>query len=389
MGVEHDGPPSSGLDGERRFRLDVAVAEMYTELRVNPLLRRLLTHTRALLQTAAGSFSLVDAAHGRYAKLAENGVSCQLGRSFPLDEGATGEAFVRRRPVVIDQYSDLRAGHLPRGHSASRGAAAAVPLWWRGEVIGVNVAFAGRRRSFGTDELDRFELLTQSAAAAIVHAGASDPSLARLISERRGVAPHRVPVPMVVTEVGVVRPVSAAVASAAIDVVALAQRAASDREPSGRLRVALVYRPEGLRLLIQDETDDASRPALADPLGMGARSWHELLSLAGGAADVERVAGWGTLLRADIPYARERRVAPPPAAPSPLTSREDEVLRLLAGGLSDREMAAQLVVSPKTIEKHVGAVLRKTGAPSRAAAVMRALERGWLAAETPGFDERR
>jgi DNA-binding NarL/FixJ family response regulator len=99
--------------------------------------------------------------------------------------------------------------------------------------------------------------------------------------------------------------------------------------------------------------------------------------------DVEHVAGWGTLLRADIPYLPERRPARP-AVPSPLTSRENEVLRLLAGGLSDREMAAQLVVSPKTVEKHVGAVLRKTGAPSRTAAVMRALERGWLDHEAPG-----
>jgi hypothetical protein len=36
------------------------------------------------------------------------------------------------------------------------------------------------------------------------------------------------------------------------------------------------------------------------------------------------------------------------------------------------------VISPKTVEKHVGALLRKTGTTSRTAAVMRALERGWL-----------
>jgi DNA-binding NarL/FixJ family response regulator len=54
------------------------------------------------------------------------------------------------------------------------------------------------------------------------------------------------------------------------------------------------------------------------------------------------------------------------------------VLRLLADGLSDREVAVRLVISPKTVEKHVGAVLRKTGATSRTAAVVRALDRGWL-----------
>ena len=59
------------------------------------------------------------------------------------------------------------------------------------------------------------------------------------------------------------------------------------------------------------------------------------------------------------------------------------MLRLLADGLSDREIAARLGISPKTVEKHVGAVLRKTGTPSRTAAVVHALEPG-LARGTSG-----
>jgi hypothetical protein len=86
----------------------------------------LLSHSRGLLDTVAGSISLVDADRGSYAKVAENGVACQLGGTFSLDEGATGQAFARRIPVVIDDYSDLRGGHLPRGHAASRGAAVAM-----------------------------------------------------------------------------------------------------------------------------------------------------------------------------------------------------------------------------------------------------------------------
>ena len=159
---------SRGPEGVERFPLGVAVADLYTDLRVNPLLRRLLVHSRALLGTVAGSVSLVDATRGRYDKIAEDGIACQLGRSFPLDEGATGQAVARRMPVVIDDYSDLRGGHLPPGHPANRGAAAAVPLWWRGEVIGVNVAFAGHRRRFTAAEVDAFELLTQSVAPAVV-----------------------------------------------------------------------------------------------------------------------------------------------------------------------------------------------------------------------------
>ena len=191
---------------------------------------RLLIHSRELLDTVAGSISLVDPARGRYDKIAENGVACRLGQSFPLDEGATGQAVARRMPVVIDDYSDVRGGHLPPGHPVGRGAAAAVPLWWRGEVIGVNVAFAGRRRRFTTAEVDAFELLTQSVAAAVVKAGAAVPSLAGLLREHGRVVAGATGVRTVVTEVGPVRPVPDDVAAAAADLVALVRRAAALRD---------------------------------------------------------------------------------------------------------------------------------------------------------------
>jgi non-specific serine/threonine protein kinase len=61
----------------------------------------------------------------------------------------------------------------------------------------------------------------------------------------------------------------------------------------------------------------------------------------------------------------------PPEAPnrSGLTRREAEVLRLLAEGRSDREIAAALFISPKTVGTHVSNLLGKLGVPSRAAAV--------------------
>jgi signal transduction histidine kinase/DNA-binding NarL/FixJ family response regulator len=52
-------------------------------------------------------------------------------------------------------------------------------------------------------------------------------------------------------------------------------------------------------------------------------------------------------------------------APSPLTPREREVRALVEEGLSDKVIAERLVISVKTVEKHVGALLRKTGAHSR------------------------
>jgi DNA-binding NarL/FixJ family response regulator len=52
-----------------------------------------------------------------------------------------------------------------------------------------------------------------------------------------------------------------------------------------------------------------------------------------------------------------------------LTAREDEVLQLLAVGLSQRDIAEKLVLSPKTIATHIQNILSKLELHSRAAAV--------------------
>ena len=51
--------------------------------------------------------------------------------------------------------------------------------------------------------------------------------------------------------------------------------------------------------------------------------------------------------------------------PAGLTARKLEVLSLLAAGLQNREIATRLVVSPKTVEHHVSAILRKLEVPTR------------------------
>lgn len=61
--------------------------------------------------------------------------------------------------------------------------------------------------------------------------------------------------------------------------------------------------------------------------------------------------------------------------PDPLTDREREVRALVERGLPDKRIAALLAISVKTVEKHVGAVLRKTGAPNRTVLAHRAAGR--------------
>lgn len=382
------------------LELDRAAAEIYSDVRLAPFLRRLLARSSDLLGAVAGSISLVDPPSQRYTKMAERGASCRLGQTFPLDEGVTGQVVARRRPVVLNSYQQISAGHLPAGHPAGTGAVVAVPIWWRGDVIGVNVSFAGRARRFTAREVDGLEMLTQLAAPGIVQAGASDPSLANMIREYRrpdtvadGVdgADGTRGLRTVVTEVGRARPLAPSVAGVALDLVTLAERAAARREPTARLHVAVVHRADRLRLLVYDNAADSP----GDPIlqltqqpATGERGWQELVDSAGGGVSVEHVAGWGTLVRADLPYDQAPQRAPQRApqqaaqhadpTASPFTPREQQVAGLLADGLSDRSAAKALSISPKTVEKHVGALLRKTGTNSRTAAVMRALERGWL-----------
>jgi DNA-binding CsgD family transcriptional regulator/tetratricopeptide (TPR) repeat protein len=69
------------------------------------------------------------------------------------------------------------------------------------------------------------------------------------------------------------------------------------------------------------------------------------------------------------------------ANPAGLTPRQIDVLRLLGQGYTNAEIASQLVLSVRTVDSHVAAVLGKLGAPTRRAAAARAAELGVLDAD--------
>ncbi|WP_370411650.1 response regulator [Streptomyces fradiae] len=79
-------------------------------------------------------------------------------------------------------------------------------------------------------------------------------------------------------------------------------------------------------------------------------------------------------------HARRHPAAPPWAAR--LTDREAEVLRRMAKGLTNAEIAAGMGVGAATVKSHVAAVLAKTGARDRTQAVIAAYESGFITPNT-------
>jgi DNA-binding NarL/FixJ family response regulator len=67
-------------------------------------------------------------------------------------------------------------------------------------------------------------------------------------------------------------------------------------------------------------------------------------------------------------------VALPPTYPDELTPREVEILRLVASGLSNAQMAEKLIISPRTVHAHVRSIYSKLGITSRSAATRYAID---------------
>jgi DNA-binding NarL/FixJ family response regulator len=99
------------------------------------------------------------------------------------------------------------------------------------------------------------------------------------------------------------------------------------------------------------------------------------------AAAIRTVHGGGSYLSPRIATALVSDVARPRGRTTLLSARERGVLRLVATGLSNREIGQALAISERTVKFHVTSILNKLGADNRAQAVALAARRGLLPGE--------
>lgn len=126
--------------------------------------------------------------------------------------------------------------------------------------------------------------------------------------------------------------------------------------------------------------DDA---ALLKGIHLGARGYLlKDVSLRKLTEAIRLVANGGSMIS---PVVTERLLRGVSGAPLPaddgydaemLTSRENEIMRLMTGGYSNREIAEALCLSEGTVKNHVSSILSKLGVRDRTRAVLKAIEKG-------------
>jgi DNA-binding NarL/FixJ family response regulator len=125
--------------------------------------------------------------------------------------------------------------------------------------------------------------------------------------------------------------------------------------------------------------------ALLDGVKAGARGYLlKDVSLEQLTEAIRTVAGGGTLIRPAVTervlrgLEHIRRDFESLNPPDPLTKRELEILRLMAGGYSNREIADALGTAEGTVKNHASSILSKLGVRDRTRAVLKALELGYI-----------
>jgi DNA-binding NarL/FixJ family response regulator len=156
-----------------------------------------------------------------------------------------------------------------------------------------------------------------------------------------------------------------------------------DNEGDGARVLDLMSRSEAGLVMLGDHRGDYQRLA-----ARSLRGWAYLLK----EADAGEIAGAVRAVAAGL-VALDRSLAPlltaAPLAPDgpaaiaslpgeALTTREREVLQLMAEGLQNKQIAARLSISQHTVKFHVASILAKLGATSRTEAVTMGARRGYV-----------
>ena len=130
--------------------------------------------------------------------------------------------------------------------------------------------------------------------------------------------------------------------------------------------------PLGIPLVYKSSFDKANRTSAASARGIGMEAGLAILDEVRTTCVPMHAAL--ALARADALVLRLTATAPAGDHPTGLSVREREVLRLVAEGMTDAEVADRLSISPRTVGQHLRSVYNKLGVPSRAAATRFAVE---------------
>jgi DNA-binding NarL/FixJ family response regulator len=135
-------------------------------------------------------------------------------------------------------------------------------------------------------------------------------------------------------------------------------------------------------ILLTTFDDDA---ALLKGIRLGARGYLlKDVSLKKLTEAIRLVAGGGTMISPVVTERLRRGLKTAPLSVSPdddeeeLTPRETEILRLMTGGYSNREIASALALSEGTVKNYVSNILGKLGVRDRTRAVLKAIEKGYV-----------
>jgi predicted ATPase/DNA-binding CsgD family transcriptional regulator len=137
------------------------------------------------------------------------------------------------------------------------------------------------------------------------------------------------------------------------------------------------YLPQILTLTLPGERTDEEQMRALVRAELGEQAFAQILAEGRAMTPEQALAAGQHIVSAGPPPAPARSddpLAPATASPAELTTREVEVLRLVARGLSDAQIAHILVISPRTVNAHLRNIYSKLGITSRHAATLFAIK---------------